>query len=175
MSTHKSSKLLFVLLISLGLVLGACGGAAAVEEVPVQEAAQVEAPVQEVVEPVAEFDLVASVDDTLSVIPEGFLAMGDTEKFKEAIDNGALVVDVREVGEYEEGHIPGAINLPLRTLAQNLDQIPSDMPVFVHCKSGHRAAMATAALQTLGYTNVRSFPPGWNGWTAAGEPVAAVQ
>jgi rhodanese-related sulfurtransferase len=117
-------------------------------------------------------ELLAAVKSFLSGIPEGYLAMGDMEKFKEAVANGAFLVDVREPGEFEEGHLPNAINIPIRTLAQNLDKIPSDKPVFVYCKSGHRAALSTAALQLLGYTNVRSFPPGFAGWSGAGEPVA---
>jgi rhodanese-related sulfurtransferase len=125
--------------------------------------------------PEIEPELLAAVDDFLSGIPEGFLAMGDIEKFNEAIDNGAFLVDVREEKEYQAGHIPGAINIPIRTLAQKLDQIPADKPVFVYCKSGYRAALSTAALQMLGFTNVKAFSPGFDGWSAAGEPVAAAQ
>ena len=61
------------------------------------------------------------------------------------------LIDVREESEYAEGHIPGAVNIPIRTLADNLDKIPTDQPVMVYCASGHRAAMSTAALQELGY------------------------
>ena len=125
--------------------------------------------------PEIEPELVAAVDGFLSNIPEGYLAMGDIEKFNEAIANGAFLVDVRETSEYEEGHIPDAINIPIRTLAQNLDQIPTDQPVFVYCKSGYRAAISTAALQTMGLTNVRAFPPGFAGWSNAGQPIAAAQ
>jgi rhodanese-related sulfurtransferase len=124
--------------------------------------------------PQLEPELLAAVDNFLSGIPEGYLAVGDMEKFKEAVANGAFLVDVREPGEYQEGHLPNAINIPIRTLAQNIDKIPTDQPVFVYCKSGHRAALSTAALQMLGYTNVRAFPPGFAGWSAAGEPVAMV-
>jgi rhodanese-related sulfurtransferase len=97
------------------------------------------------------------------------------EKFKEAVASGAFLVDVREPGEYQEGHLPNAINVPIRTLAQNLAKIPTDKPVFVYCKSGHRAALSTAALHLLGYNNVKAFPPGFAGWEKAGEPVAMVQ
>jgi rhodanese-related sulfurtransferase len=120
-------------------------------------------------------ELVAAVKSFLSGIPEGYLAVGDIEKFKEAVDNGAFLVDVREPGEYQEGHLPNAINIPIRTLAQDLDKIPTDKPVFVYCKSGHRAALSTAALQLLGYNNVKAFPPGFVGWEKAGESVAMVQ
>ncbi|MCB0173832.1 MAG: rhodanese-like domain-containing protein, partial [Anaerolineae bacterium] len=52
---------------------------------------------------------------------------------------------------------------------------PTDQPVFVYCKSGYRAAISTAALQTMGLTNVRAFPPGFAGWSNAGQPIAAAQ
>lgn len=190
MSNRKSTNFLFVLMLALSMVIAACGGVqeaeapveeaaplAEVEEAaPAEEMAAEEAAVEEA--PAAEFDLVASVDETYSAIPEGFMVVKDIEKFNEARANGAYVVDVRTPGEYKEGHIPGAVNIPLRSLTQHLDRIPTDQPVFIHCKSGHRAAMALAALDMLGYDNVRSYPPGWNGWTAAEmevstKPVAA--
>lgn len=124
--------------------------------------------------PEIEPELLAAVDDFLGNIPEGFLAMGDIEKLNDAIDNGAFLLDVRESREYLEGHIPGAVNIPIRTLAHNLDQIPTDRPVFIYCKSGHRAALSLAALQTLGYSNTRTFPPGFAGWLAANQPIAAI-
>jgi len=82
------------------------------------------------------------------------------------------LIDVREVGEYEEGHIADAINIPLRTLTQNLELIPTDRQVFVYCKSGYRAALAGSSLQMLGYDNVLVYSPSWLGWTDAGEPVS---
>jgi rhodanese-related sulfurtransferase len=124
--------------------------------------------------PEIEPELLAAVDEFLGNIPEGFLAMGDIEKLNDAIDNGAFLLDVREAREYLEGHIPGAVNIPIRTLAQNLDQIPTDRPVFIYCKSGHRAALSIAALQTLGFSNARTFPPGFAGWLDAGQPIAAM-
>jgi rhodanese-related sulfurtransferase len=120
-------------------------------------------------------ELLAAVKGFLSNLPDGYLAVGDMEKFKDAVANGAFLVDVREISEYDAGHLPNAINIPIRTLADNLDRVPTDRPVFVYCKSGHRAALSTAALQLLGYTNVRAFPPGFAGWEKAGEPLAMVQ
>jgi rhodanese-related sulfurtransferase len=122
--------------------------------------------------PQIQSELLAAVDQFFNNIPEGYVAVGDIEKFKEAVANGAFLVDVRETGEFQEGHLPDAINIPIRTLAANLDKIPSDQPVFVYCKSGHRAALSVAMLQTLGFANVRAFPPGFVGWEKAGEPVA---
>ncbi len=120
-----------------------------------------------------EFDLVAAVAAYTNTIPEGYMAVGDITAFKDAVEaSGALLIDVREVGEYEEGHVEGAVNIPLRTLGENLDKIPTDRQVFVYCKSGHRAGIAVSSLGMLGYSNILGFPPGWNGWTDAGEPVS---
>jgi rhodanese-related sulfurtransferase len=122
---------------------------------------------------VATFDLTASVDEYLSSIPEGFLAIGDIDAFKDGVEaSGALVIDVRETSEYAEGHIPGAVNIPIRTLAQNLDKVPTDRQVYVYCASGFRAGQALSSLGMLGYDNVLSYKPGWAGWTDAGEDVS---
>ncbi len=115
-------------------------------------------------------EALAAVAELLTNIPEGYYSVGDVEKLKGAIDAGAALVDVREETEYAEGHLPGAVNVPIRTLAQKLDQVPQDKPVIVYCASGHRAAMANAALHLLGYENVRVFPAGYGAWEAAGEP-----
>ena len=143
---------------------------AAEEEAVAEEAAE-EAPAEEAA--TDGFDAVTVVDEYLSNIPDGFMAVGAIDAFKEILDTGeAVLIDVREEGEYSEGHIPGAVNIPIRTLAQNLDKIPTDKPVMVYCASGHRAGMATSALRTLGYDNVRAYPPGWKGWTAAEEEIS---
>ncbi len=148
----------------------------AAEEVAEEEAAPTEEPAEEAAaeeeaaeeEEVGEGDVVvATVDDYLSTIPDGWMSVGDAEKMQEAIDNGAFVIDVREEGEYAEGHIPGAINIPLRTLAQNLDKVPTDQPIITYCASGHRAGMGLSALRTLGYDTAKGFPGSWRAWTAA--------
>ena len=118
------------------------------------------------------FDVQAAVAAYAAAIPEGWYAVGDTVAFKDAVAaSNALVIDVREPGEYAEGHIMDAVNIPLRTLGQNLDKIPTDRQVFVYCKSGWRAGMATSSLAMAGYDNVLAYPPGFDGWTAAGEEV----
>ncbi|NJN19487.1 MAG: rhodanese-like domain-containing protein [Oscillochloris sp.] len=89
------------------------------------------------------------------------------------LDTGSVtLIDVREPSEFAEGHIPGSINIPIRTLGENLDQIPTDQPVVLSCASGLRASLATAALHVLGYGNARSFPPSFKGWSSAEMPIA---
>lgn len=118
------------------------------------------------------FDVQAAVAAYAASIPEGWYAVSDTDAFKEAVAaSDALVIDVREESEYAEGHIMDAVNIPIRTLAENLDKIPTDRQVFIYCKSGWRAGLATSSLGMAGYDNVLAYPPGWDGWTAAGEDV----
>ncbi len=124
-----------------------------------------EAPTEEA----AAFDLTAALNEFASNLPEGWMAVGKLDDVKALIENNIYLVDVREPNEYAEGHIPGAVNIPIRTLTQNLDKIPADRPVFICCLSGHRAGLALTALGLLGYDNVKSFPLGWKGWSAAGE------
>ncbi len=86
-----------------------------------------------------------------------------------------FIIDVREAGEVaQSGHIKGAVNIPLRSLLQNLDELPGlDAPIVVHCSIGHRGAMAMAALRLLGYTNVLSLDGDFAAWTVAGLPVVS--
>jgi len=145
------------------------------EEPAEEEAAEEEAAEEETTEeePAAEFDLVAAIDDHVSTLPEGWGTVGDVEALKEALTvENTVLIDVREPGEYEEGHLEGAINIPIRELAQNLELIPTDRPVIVYCASGWRAGMSYSTLRLLGYDNVSAWTPGWAGWTAAEEPVS---
>jgi hydroxyacylglutathione hydrolase len=85
--------------------------------------------------------------------------------------DGVVVLDVRGEGEWNAGHIPGSLNLPLGDLGQRLDEIPRDRPVIVHCQTGARAAMAASLLRARGLNDVRLFPGGFAEWRAAGLPV----
>ncbi len=125
---------------------------------------------EEATEDEAAFDLEAAVADYASSLPDGFNSEGDTEAFKEALQvEGAVIIDVREEVEYAEGHIPGAINIPLRTVAENLHAIPTDRPVWTYCRTGWRANLVTSSLGILGYDNVTTYVPSAVGWEEAGE------
>ncbi|TVQ59554.1 MAG: rhodanese-like domain-containing protein [Spirulina sp. DLM2.Bin59] len=114
-----------------------------------------------------------ALDRFLTSIPSGYYTIPNVEGLKRQLkDSQTVLVDVREFSEYQRGHIANAINIPLRTLAQNLDQIPADRPVVVYCSSGYRSAMGVMTLQLLGYDNVRGFPPSFAGWQGAGEAIA---
>ena len=71
------------------------------------------------------------------------------------LKNGALVVDVRSPGEFNSGHLPGAINLPLDEIETALPAKVKDKgrPLLLHCASGTRSGMAQRKLKGMGYAN----------------------
>jgi NADPH-dependent 2,4-dienoyl-CoA reductase/sulfur reductase-like enzyme/peroxiredoxin family protein/rhodanese-related sulfurtransferase/TusA-related sulfurtransferase len=73
---------------------------------------------------------------------------------------GALIVDVRGRQEYELGHIPGAVNIPLGKLRERIDEIPRDKPVLVYCKVGFRSYLAYRLLKQRGVERVASLAGG---------------
>lgn len=67
------------------------------------------------------------------------------------------IIDVREPSEYDDGHVEGAINIPIDSLETNppvLATLAKDAPIVVYCRSGIRAHQSTQILAKLGYTNV---------------------
>jgi rhodanese-related sulfurtransferase len=119
-------------------------------------------------------NLESGVDRFLTSIPAGYYTIANVEGLKNLLKNSqTLLVDVREASEYQSGHIPNAINIPLRTLSHNLNQIPRNRPVVLYCSSGYRSAMGVMTLHLLGYENVQGFPPSFVGWQAAGEAIAS--
>lgn len=165
-------KRILTLGLAAALTLGACGGAASTASPSPAPATPTPAKtVAPTVAATAALDLKGVVSGFLTNLPDKYLAISTVGDLKQAVSAGALVVDVREVSEYAAGHIPGAINVPLRTIAKSLDVIPTDRTVVTSCKTGYRAAIAATALQLLGYNNVRSFTPSFAGWQAANEPV----
>ena len=89
------------------------------------------------------------------------------EEAKEMIDTqDVIILDVREQDEYESGHIPGAVLLPVGTIDEETaaEVIPEkDSTVLVYCRSGNRSKTASSALTELGYTNIYEFG-GINTW-----------
>ena len=94
----------------------------------------------------------------------------DLDAFATAWSDGGFVVDVREPQEYHEGHVPGALLVPLATLTTWSDT-PTDRPVYVICASGNRSLRATDWLRTQG-VDARSVAGGTRGWASAGRPLA---
>lgn len=78
-----------------------------------------------------------------------------------------FLLDVREPGEFEAGHAPGAVLIPLGTLAQDWTEVPADRTVLCICRSGGRSAHATAFLREQGIDAV-NLEGGMQGWSAFG-------
>ncbi|RPJ95319.1 pyridine nucleotide-disulfide oxidoreductase [Rummeliibacillus sp. TYF005] len=73
---------------------------------------------------------------------------------RELMEKNAYFVDVREKNEYENGHLKGSVNIPLSELRDRMDEIPKDVPVYVHCRSGQRSYNAVMALKNSGFNNI---------------------
>lgn len=76
------------------------------------------------------------------------------DKVRELVENKAYILDVREKCEYEAGHIKGAVNIPLSEIRNRTEQIPKNIDVYVHCRTGQRSYNAVLMLQHLGFKNV---------------------
>ncbi len=88
------------------------------------------------------------------------------------VDEGALLVDVREREEWEQGRIPGAVHLPRGNLESRIEQAAPDRarPVVVYCAAGNRSAFAAKTLAELGYERAVSLAHGYEGWERTGLP-----
>ncbi len=97
----------------------------------------------------------------------------DTTRATQLINReDALVIDVREPGEYGAGHILGARNVPLARIDAKSDLgKKKDRPLIVYCDTGSRAGKAAAALRGQGHTQVVSLSGGLGAWQQAGLPV----
>ena len=91
------------------------------------------------------------------------------KKFQE---HEAVIIDVRDKDEYDEDHIPNALNLSRGTIELDIEEQVSDpdMMIICHCGGGGRSALAAQSLQKMGYKNVRSMAGGFKAWKAAGLP-----
>jgi hydroxyacylglutathione hydrolase len=88
-----------------------------------------------------------------TVSPERLQELGDP-----------FVLDVRAKAEYVASHIPGAIRLHGGRVRWNLDELPHDRPIVVHCQTGSRSAVVASALRTAGFDNVVELEGSYEGY-----------
>lgn len=98
----------------------------------------------------ASTDAAAIVKAAASTVSPKYISAADLN-MKIAESEDMTIISVRSAEHYAAGHIPGAINIGLAALVDNLANINPDAPVYVYCYTGHSAAQATALLQILGY------------------------
>jgi rhodanese-related sulfurtransferase len=84
---------------------------------------------------------------------------------------GAVLVDARELSEWQQGHIPGAMHIPLGSLSRCLQELNPSREVITICRSGHRSISAAQILQQGGFSQVSSMASGMIRWTRQGLPV----
>jgi rhodanese-related sulfurtransferase len=103
------------------------------------------------------------------------------DEFRSAVDRkSALILDARPSVFFENGHVPGALNLARDDFAQDYRRLAGvlqathDKPIIVYCSGGdcHDSRLVANALLSLGFSNVRVFTGGWDAWSAAGLPAS---
>lgn len=94
------------------------------------------------------------------------------ELLKRIRSETVLVLDVRPADEFVQGHLPGAVNIPLNVLEQGLKSLPSDCEVVAYCRGPYcvLAFEAVAMLRQCGF-QARRFEAGFPEWKAAGLPI----
>ena len=97
------------------------------------------------------------------------------DQLDEARGAGAFVLDVRNPDELAEARVPGVVPLPLPELETRADEVPSDVTVYVICRSGARSARAGEYLKTQGYSQVVNVAGGTLAWVEAGLPTGSAQ
>jgi rhodanese-related sulfurtransferase len=103
------------------------------------------------------------------------------EQFRALYDKKAagLIVDVRQENEFEDGFVPGAVNVPRGLIEFRIwklvgfpGAVDMNKQMTLYCATGGRCALATKSLQDLGFTNVTSVDMVFDKWVAGGHPVA---
>ena len=88
-------------------------------------------------------------------------------------DQDLQILDVRRPPEYESGHVPRAVHIPLSNLKKTAGGKPLDRskPTAVICAGGYRSSAATSILESQGFSNLLNVTGGTNAWINAGYPV----
>ncbi|MGZ4776962.1 MAG: rhodanese-like domain-containing protein [Oryzihumus sp.] len=94
----------------------------------------------------------------------------DVDQLATVAQSGAAVVDVREPSEYVDGHVPGAVLIPMGQLPSRVGELDRGAPVYVVCASGNRSAAMTDFLRQTGF-DAYSVAGGTKGWVSSGRDV----
>ena len=98
----------------------------------------------------------------------------DLDALASSLQSEAIVLDVREPEEYDQGHVPGAVNLPQADLASRLNELDQAVPIITICAHGNRSLRSAQFLKQMGFSNVTSVRDGTEGWRAEGKPLEGV-
>jgi rhodanese-related sulfurtransferase len=87
---------------------------------------------------------------------KNLFGFGPKVDLKALLADGATLVDVRTPAEFKDGHINGALNLPLQTLSSNLNKLKKDQVIITCCRSGSRSGTAKRMLKSKGFEQVHN-------------------
>lgn len=87
---------------------------------------------------------------------KNIFGIGPKVDFKELMQNGAQIIDVRTKAEYQQGHVKGSINIPLNNLSNHYSKLKKDKPIITCCASGMRSAQGKNILKSNGFTEVHN-------------------
>lgn len=90
---------------------------------------------------------------------KNLLGLGQSVNYKQMVQDGALIVDVRTKGEFDTGHIKGALNIPVQELGRHISKLQKQRPVITCCASGMRSATAKSMLRSAGFAEVHNGGP----------------
>ena len=97
------------------------------------------------------------------------ISVSDARAMMQSSSN-VLVVDVRTSQEYAQGHLQGAINIPLSDLPLRIGGLGQNRPILVYCRTGYRSAQASCILVKAGFTKVYNLEGGITAWINSGYP-----
>lgn len=97
--------------------------------------------------------------------------LADASESRRALAAGALALDVREPNEFAEGHLPGALNIPLGELQQRVQELPRNRSIVTYCGHGERSATGLSLLRREGFGPLTNLNGGTGAWKDAGLPL----
>jgi rhodanese-related sulfurtransferase len=97
----------------------------------------------------------------------------DVPQARARVENGAVLIDVREDNEYAAGHAAGAKHMGRGIIERDIVQTypEKDTELVLYCGGGFRSALSADMLQKMGYTNIWSMDGGWKAWKDSGAPI----